>query len=227
MQHFAHTAEGSSTSTLARRVRTRPAIHLCSGDLVGAFAEFATHFDEGPLFLSQHSKNRDCDPKQWLAERISDVACLAEVTNTSERPIVLPMPASCLTDTQTVDTCVHAVAQTRLCHQELSFEITDSAFATHALSARKLIQSFRQRGFRVSIDIRKSWIAHLSSDCWLMIDTLRLNANDIWNQPALIKRLEIAASAGVAIVAEKPKWRDGDELAALGIEYGLSLRADA
>ncbi len=228
MHRFARTHQISSTSGLASRMRAKPAIHLCTGDMVGAFIEVAIDFDDRPMSLAQPRSNASSvKPAQWLADRIGDVASLCEITAMTERPIILPIPVACLTDSTTLDACIHAVAQTKLCHQELSLEITDSAFATHDLSARKLIQEFRQRGFRVSIDARKSWTASLSADCWLMIDTLRLRAEHIADEVDLMHRVELAAHAGVAIVAEHPKWRDGEDLAALGIDYGLSPKADA
>jgi len=36
-----------------------------------------------------------------------------------------------------------------------------------------------------------------------------------------------AVDAGVSIIADKPKWRDGDYLANMGIEYGVQPRTDA
>ena len=60
-----------------------------------------------------------------------------------------------------------------------------------------------------------------------MVDTLRIRAKDIDTNPDLEDLIETAASAGVAIVAEQPYWRDGDYLARMGVDYGINPRTDS
>jgi hypothetical protein len=38
---------------------------------------------------------------------------------------------------------------------------------------------------------------------------------------------EVAAAAGILVIAENANWRDADELGRLGISAGTRLRADA
>ena len=62
---------------------------------------------------------------------------------------------------------------------------------------------------------------------WLMIDTLRINANEVDLYEDLEDLVEMARAAGVAIVAQKPYWRDGEYLDSIGIQYGLMPKTDA
>lgn len=227
MQRFERAHKLEISARRANPLRVNPAVHLCSGDTVGAFVEYAEMFEDRPVFAARMAKAASPSAIDWVADRISDLAIYCETTCTTERPLILPVPGICLTETGMIESCVHAAAQTRLCHQELSFEITDTALATSAHKMRPLLQAFRQRGFRVSIDSRRSWSAEISGECWLMIDTLRVRADDIGQDQDLDRRIETAATAGVAIVAEHARWRDGDLLSDRGIDYGLFPRADA
>lgn len=149
------------------------------------------------------------------------------MTDNFERPLVLPVPASALSDPDMLDACNHAAAQTRLCNQEISFELTDAAITARPENARIFMHTFRRKGFRVSIDARKSWQSNLPAHDWLLIDTLRLHATSLESEPSLESYIGAASQAGVAIVAQAPYWRDGEYLASLGIDYGLSPRTDA
>lgn len=210
------------------RLRVNPAVHLCSGDLVGAFVEHAVKFEDTPaLSLRPTTLENRPSAAKWVAEKITELATYCDTTGNTERPLILPIPGIALADAETIDAAVHAAGQTRLCHQEISFELTDAALCAAPAYAEAFIKAARKLGFRVSIDARTSHDASLSPTTWLMIDTLRLRTNDLETQPSLDSKVEIAASAGVAIVAENPFWREGEYLARLGIDYGLSPRTDA
>lgn len=228
MQRVACNKAEAAKPETAPQLRVHPAIHLCSGDMVGAFAEHAFDFDDSPRFsLGQVDLSSHTTPAKWLAEKILTLASYCDLTGMTERPIILPVPASVLNDESLVETAILAMAQTRLCHQEISFELTDAAIASSADQAEGFIRSCRKRGFRVSIDARTSQSMNMKPNMWLMIDSLRINADSICQEEALDEHIDIASQAGVAIVAQSPQWRECDYLASLGIDYGLHPRADA
>jgi len=227
MHHLFTTPQTSSAKDVTARIRIKPSMHLCSGDAVGAFAEHARTFDERPNFThAAHTANQAC-PAEWIARSISDLAVICDTLGYNDRPIVLPIPACALSQPGLIEACNHAVAQTRFANQEISFEITDAVATTTGAVLQNIITNFRRNGFRVSIDARKSWSARLPATCWLMIDTLRICPHHIDTEADLEDMIDIARTAGVAIVAQKPRWRDGDYLASLGIDYGLNPYADA
>lgn len=227
MQRTPHSSTAPASEATRSQIRLRPALHLCSGDAVGAFLESAFEFEEKPVFSSHDRSTVASSPSAWVAAQISKLAVLCQLTEATERPIIIPVPAASSGDPNMVEACIDATAQTHLCHQELSLEFTDAALSQYGGDTTQLIRSFRQRGFRVSIDARKSASVSLPAPSWLMIDTLRIKASDIDGDAALESVIDAAASAGVAIVAQRPLWRDGDYLASRGIDYGLSPRADA
>lgn len=227
MQRSEHTLPSTKTANTTGHLRLRPAIHLRSGDTVGAFTECPRGYDERPVFTSGLKPTKPALASEWVANQIAALGALCTLTDCMDRPLILPVPAAAITDPNMVDACVTAAAQTRLCNQELSFEFTDADLSRLGDGLPNFIRIFRQRGFRVSIDARKSWVLDLSAPGWLMIDTMRVRSTDIDDDCDLDEQIETARSAGVAIIAERALWRDGEYLASRGIDYALMPRADA
>lgn len=227
MQRQSPVTQSQSPTRPVPHVRPVPCIHLCSGDTVGAFVEYAREYGQASNFFASSRKVSTQTASHWIANRIKDIAAMCETLAFHERPLVMPIPTRALADTELLDTCIKAAAQTRLCHQELSLEVTDSAISTHAEQAHRFMHAFRRKGFRVSIDARKSWAVEMPDELWLLVDTLRIRSTDLAIDESLEVLVETAAASGVAIVAERPYWRDGDAMAAQGVDYGLRPRADA
>lgn len=226
MHHNTQSALKTKQNPRTASVRLKPVIHLCTGDTVGAFVEHAIGFDEKPTF-DFVPKTAPPSPANWVANRILDIASMCDTLCFTDRPIVIPVPGCAINDPDLLKAVIKAIGQTKLCHQEISLELPDAALTTAGEKVYEFVSAFRKYGFRVSIDARISWNANLPGHTWLMIDTLRINADEIDTHSALEVILEIANAAGVAIVAQKPYWRDGDYLASIGIQYGLMPRADA
>ena len=224
MQRSHVSAKANQSPVAIGRQRIHPAVHLQTGDLVGAFVELDMAFDDRPVFSEIAPPP---SAARWVTDRLRELRSILTAQNVQERPVILPLPAMALNDPDLPSKCADTLAGTRLCAQEFSFEFTDAAFATCQRDVASTLRAFRQRGFRVSIDARLSCTAELAASNWLMIDTLRIPALSDATDEALLDRVETARTAGVAIVAERPYWRDGDALADLGIEYGLHPRADA
>ena len=113
------------------------------------------------------------------------------------------------------------VSTSYLCPQEISFEIADATLVNHTQDAYGMMQAFRRRGFRVSVDARKCWQSALPPHAWLMVDTLRIDQASLSFDDKLEDYLEIARDAGVSIVADRPAWRDGYYLETFGVQYGV------
>lgn len=224
MQNFHVSAKRDQQPAAGKAFRISPAIHLNTGDLVGAFVDLPMAFDDRPSFdLVEKQPNA----AEWIADKLGQLCRVAVAEDIRERPLVLPMPAAALSQADVVGRCLDAMNGARLCPQEVCFEINDAAIASSPLDISTVFRNFRQRGFRVAVDARRSCTADIRGSTWLMVDTLRIQFEDGNIPDEVVGIVDHAQAAGVAIVVEGAYWRDGDYLASLGIEYGLHPRADA
>lgn len=211
----------------ASPVRFCPALNLETGETIASFCEWPVMFEERPAFNLSGSGRERPSATGWMVARLEEIAHACAQGMLVDRPVIVPLPPACCADPGFAGQCLDALSKGNLCPQEISFELTDSELATSAGEALSLVRSLRQYGFRVSLDARQSWCASLSASIWLMIDTVRVKASSVEEDAALRQRVETAAMAGSAIVAEGPFWRDGDQLAAMGIRFGTNPVADA
>jgi EAL domain-containing protein (putative c-di-GMP-specific phosphodiesterase class I) len=212
------------------KVRTRfvPVVHLVTGEAVTLFAETEKRFEERAVFgraAPVAERSVPASPSQWLAGQVERIAHEAH-SRTTERPVIVPAPLSALVDPDTALACDAAIRRTRLCPQEICIEIKDAALALPSKDTQAGIEALRRNGFRVSLDCTRSWQASLSTALRLMLDSIRIDASVLEFEPELEKRVDAASACGMTVIAEKANWRDGDFLAAMGIEYGIRPRAD-
>lgn len=224
MQNFHVTAKKDQALQKRHQVRFQPAVHLTTGDLVGAFVETSLAFDDRPIFKFSENQPSISD---WISGLLAELCREATVMEMHERPMVVPVPSASLYHPEIVGACADVMLGSRLCAQEFCFEFTDAALVANQSDINYLFRSYRQRGFRVAIDARNSWQAELNASTWLLVDTLRICLDSCEGEDSLWSMIEVARSAGVAIIAERALWRDADHLAEIGIEYGLKPRADA
>lgn len=227
MPHLANPRPQTATAT--ERSRLLPVMHLTSGEAVILFAETEKRFEERAVF-GPAVRTAECSvpatPAEWLATRIEAVANDAH-NRTVERPVIVPMPLAALIHPDTAMACDAAIARTRLCPQEICLEIEDAVLSLPAgESAQSRIEALRRRGFRVSLNASRSWQSPLSQSLRLLLDSLRVDARKIDDEPELQARIEAAAYSGMSVIAENAKWRDCDYLADIGVEYGFRMRAD-
>ena len=123
--------------------------------------------------------------------------------------------------------CDAAVRQTRFCAQEFVFEFKDAALHASRTDLLEHVQNLRKRGFRVSLDARRSFETKLCGNLRLMLDTIRVEADAVWSDPALQEKIEIAAESGIGVIAQNARYRDSEALIRLGVTYGAGLKADA
>lgn len=212
------------------KVRTRfvPVVHLVTGEAVTLFAETEKRFEERAVFgraAPAAERSVPASPSQWLAGQVERIAHEAH-SRTTERPVIVPAPLAALVDPDTALACDAAIRRTRLCPQEICIEIKDAALALPSKDTQAGIEALRRNGFRVSLDSTRSWQASLSTAFRLLLDSIRIDASLLEFEPELEKRIDAASACGMTVIAEKANWRDGDFLAAMGIEYGIRPRAD-
>ena len=210
-----------------QQLRLRTTVHLCGGDTVGAFVDPMYRLDDSPKFGPATVDISASDLESRLINQLAELASYCETMGVSTRPLIMPVPICVLETPSLIDTCLSMIKHTRLCPQELAFEFTDAELVRHAGFEFNLFRSLRMRGIRVAIDARKTCRSQLQPMSWLMVDTLRISSERINLDQALDDMIASAVDAGVSIIADKPKWRDGDYLANMGIEYGVQPRTDA
>jgi EAL domain-containing protein (putative c-di-GMP-specific phosphodiesterase class I) len=213
----------------ASRNRLLPIMHLETGEAVLLFAETEKRFEERAVF-GRMRPAAECSgavsPAQWMADHIESVATDAHNRST-ERPVIVELPLSALIDPDLAVACDAAIARTRLCPQEICFDVQDAALALPAgVSAKAGIQALRRCGFRVSLNATRSWQCPLSHDLRMLLDSLRVDARKIEGEEELQDRIEAAAASGMLVIAENAHWRDSYYLNELGVDYGLRMRAD-
>ena len=189
-------------------------------------AELPFCFEDGPSFGPARARQSETNSAKWMADRLGEVASLAYDFRHDQRPIIVPAPVAALSNPDTALACDARVRRSTFCQQEFCLEFTDTAFAGDAVDCTSRVAHLRRHGFRVSVDMRKSWSTPLAAGMRLLIDTLRVDARHL-DDEQLIETCEAAAGAGILVVAEHANWRDANELSRLGISAGIRLRADA
>lgn len=225
-----HSLAHVAASPAPVRNRLLPVMHIETGEAVLLFAETEKRFEERAVF-GRAALAAECSepvsPATWMAAHVEDVAHDAH-NRTTERPVIVEMPLVALIHPDTAVACDAAIARTRLCPQEICFEIQDAALALPAArNAQDGIEALRRCGFRVSLNATRSWQCPLSQSMRLLLDSLRVDARKIEEEPDLQDRIEAAVSSGMLVIAEHANWRDSYYLSELGVEYGFRMRTDA
>lgn len=210
----------------APAVRFEPVLDLATGDALGMAAELPFCFEDSPSFGPARTREVESNSARWMADRLGEVASLAHEFRQDHRPIIVPAPVAALANPDTALACDARVRRSTFCQQEFCLEFTDTAFAGDPADCTSRVAHLRRHGFRVSVDMRRSWSTPLAEGMRLLIDTLRVDARHL-DDEELLETCEAAAGAGILVVAENAHWRDADELSRLGISAGIRLRADA
>ena len=228
MQQFSTQPAATVSAQKPAKLRLAPVVHLLSGEVVSAVAESQRQFEDRPQFgLASETVLKSANPAKWLAGQIEDLAELVGIVDTPARPLFLAAPLAAFSHSNTAIAADAAVRKTRLLAQEICLEFKDAAFVSGGTDCLRRVEALRRKGFRVSIDARQAWNSEPPRALHLLIDTIRVRADDIDACEDLATKIEIAAASGVAIIAEGARWRDGEMLANMGIDYGCRPRADA
>jgi hypothetical protein len=222
-------------SPLDRQARISPppafrfhnVVHLLSGDSLGQVCESSKEFEERVAFGPQTMPNEVANPAKWLAEQLTRIASATHGQSVNQRPILVPAPIVSLAHTNTAVVCDAAIRRTSLCQQEICLEFADAAFAGTSTDYVNRLGLLRRHGFRVAIDMRRSWQTALDDSLRLLIDTIRVDARALDANQDLLGLVEVADASGVLIIAENAHWRDGEYLARIGVHAATFPRSDA
>ncbi|MBL4879324.1 MAG: EAL domain-containing protein [Hyphomonas sp.] len=207
-------------------LRFQPVMHVLDGTSFGAVCELSQQYEEKATFGPLTEARAVSGPGKWLADRLLEIASAAHTSDNRLRPILVPAPAAALIDDNTAVGCDAAIRRTTLCQQEISLEFQDSALADGRSDAVHRVASLRKRGFRVAIDMRKSWQTQLRDGLGLMIDSIRVDARELDLNEELMDICESASAAGILVIADKANWRDGAFLDNVGVKAGVRMRTD-
>jgi EAL domain-containing protein (putative c-di-GMP-specific phosphodiesterase class I) len=169
----------------------------------------------------------DSNPAKWLSDQLVRVASATHGQSIGHRPILVPAPLAALAHSNTAVACDAAIRRTSLCQQEICLEFADAAFAGGVTDYVSRVGLLRRHGFRIAIDMRRSWQTPMNDALRLLVDTIRIDARAIDTNPDLVEIVEVADASGILIVAEHAHWRDGEYLADLGIHAASRPKADA
>ncbi len=228
MQHPSLRPRNSANAHPRPLVRFNDVVDLTTGEAVLAVAETNRSFEDGTGFgPAARLFAEDPQPHLWFADLLEDIAAAALLLERRERPLIAAAPPAALSAATFSEACDTAMARTKLCPQEIAIEAADAALASGRVDPCVWIAALRKRGFRVAIDARRTWSTALARVSWLMVDSIRVDARTVWSDGALQDYCGAASEAGVSIIADRPKWREADALASLGIRYGCRPAADS
>ncbi|MEQ8559709.1 MAG: EAL domain-containing protein [Henriciella sp.] len=228
MQHARMRVQSTGTITEATRLlRFEPVVHLVKGDVVCATAESSRRFEEFAAFGPSGLVSEAESPAKWLANTIEDLAVRARVTDMDVRPIHIEAPVAAMMHPDTPAACEAAAARSRLLPQEICIEVSDASLAQSKRDVTRSIEALRRRGFRLGVIATRSWNTPLDTALRLMLDTVRVDARNLFREDDLMKRVEAAVACGMSVIAERARYRDGYELAEIGVELALRPTSDA
>lgn len=210
-----------------QRQRFLPVMHLKNYDLVGLVHQSDATFDAPVAFGPVTGVQPMACPADWLAGQIEKAMNGTQQANRTAGPVHISAPCTALGHPDTPRACEAAVRRARACAQEVCLDFEDSAFFDTPKDAVEHVGALRSRGFRVGIDARKSWQAGTTPPLRMLIDSVHIRADDLYVESQLAGRVKEVAEEGVAIIAERGRWRDADLLQALGVKYAVAPSADA
>lgn len=217
----------AATRAPLNQVRFQPVVHLLAGDMLGMAAEEAVEFEDRVRFGPSGLQAPTTDPASWLADRLGRIASAAWADGATGRPILVPAPMAALAHANTAVACDAAVRRTTMCQQEFCLMFSDAAFASETVDCTSRVARLRKAGFRVGIDMRRSWHTALSEGLRLLIDTIRVDADELESSADLQEIVLVARESGILVVADNASWRDGDFLEETGVAGAIAPRTDA
>ena len=207
-------------------LRFQPVMHVQDGSSYGAVCEMSRQYKERVRFGPAAKTTTENGPAKWLADRLLEVASAAHDADHRLRPILVPAPTAALFDDNTAIGCDAVIRRTTLCQQEISLEFQDSAFAEGNQDVIHCVANLRKRGFRVAIDMRKTWKTQLRDGLGLLVDSIRVDARELSDNEQLMDLCESVGTAGILVIADQANWRDGEFLERIGVKAGVRMQSD-
>jgi hypothetical protein len=220
------TTEPQPAVAKAPRLRFKPVLRLADGAAFGLHVETDMAFEDS--FRPRHfSDAAQPSSAQWLGDMIERAARLADDTNQTARPLSITAPLAALADADTAMACEAGARRTRLLPQEIRIDFVDGSVAALEDFALDRLDAIRKRGFRVGLDARKSWRTPMSARARMTFEAVRICPDTLEQFDIPMSRLDIAATDGVALIADGARWRDCEKLANIGCHFAMSPRADS
>lgn len=209
------------------RLRFLPVVRLDDGASFGLQAETDGAFEDvAPDFGCNYSEARE-SAGEWLGDLIERTARLAKDLNQQARPISVMAPFAALTDPDAPMAAEAGAHRANVLPQEIRIDFVDASLASLEDLAMDRIEAFRARGFRIGLDARKTWHTPMSARARMTLEAILIDPQTLKSQDIPVTRMEIAAAEGVALIAQNVRWRDAEELAAIGVHFAVAPRTDA
>ena len=205
------------------RLRFQPIVRLVDGAPFGMHVECDRAFEDARFGRQQRS---DDTAGGWLGDLIERAAARAAEERILHRPLSVTAPVASLFDRDAPLAAEAAAARSRMLPSELRIDFADASVTALEDFAMDRLDAFRRRGFRVGLDARESWRTPMSERARSIFESVKLDTSRSFAAEIPLSRLEAAAADGVALIAERARWRDADELAAIGIHFAASPRSD-
>ncbi len=207
------------------RIRFRSVVRLADGEAFGMHAESDINFED--TFHPRHLTGAPLPSAAgWLGDLIERAGRLAQEQGATLRPLSILAPMAALSDQDAPMAAEAGIARAGLLPQEIRLDFCDASVCALDDMALDRVDAFRRRGFRVGLDARKSWRTPMGARARMTFEAVRLEPSRCEALEIPMTRLEVAAAEGVALIAENVRWRDADQLAALGICFAVEPRAD-
>jgi EAL domain-containing protein (putative c-di-GMP-specific phosphodiesterase class I) len=211
----------------ADAVRLSPVVHLTTGEVINLVAQTARTFEESPSFGASALFINRISPALWLAHQVEMAAALAaNYRHVHARPVIIEAPITAMMHPDTPMACEAAAARSRICPQEICIEVEDATLSQSKADVLRSIEALRKRGFRVGVNSTRSWCTPLDTHLRLLLDSVRVDTAKLWSEPDLLNRIEAARACGMAVIGENARYRDGEKLAAVGIELARAPKVD-
>lgn len=208
------------------RLRFRPVVRLADGTAFGVHTETDIAFED--TFQPRHlGDGAHPSAAGWLGDLIERAAGLAHDGGHGLRPISIPAPLAALADADAPMAAEAGVRRTKLLPQEFRLDFCDAAIVGLEDLALDRLEAFHRRGFRIGLDARRSWRTPMGARARATFEAVRLDPSRCEILEIPLSRLEIAASEGVALIAENVRWRDAPHLARIGVHFAIAPRADS
>ncbi len=216
-------SEAPAPAPARMRLRFRPIVRLTDGAAFGLHVETDRAFED--VRFGRHDTT-ESTAGAWLGDLIERAARLAEEGGVTQRPLSITAPMSALLDRDAPMAAEAGCMRAQLLPSEIRIDFTDASVTALEDFAMDRLDAFRRKGFRVGLDARQSWRTPMNARARSTFEAVRIDMTTCAATDVPLSRIEVAAADGVALIAENALWRDAEDLAAVGVHFAVSPRAD-
>jgi hypothetical protein len=208
------------------RLRFRPVFRLADGAPSGLVAENDIEYCDR-RFPAACRADEEVTAAAWLGALIERSAARVQMSGSSFRPLSISAPAAALTDIDAPLAAEAGARRTGLLPQEIRIDFDDAAVAALEDAAADRLEAMHRKGFRIGLDCRRGWRTPIGARLAMLVEAVTVSPARLEAQGVPLARVKSAAAAGVMVIADAARWRDGPDLAAIGVVYAVQPTADA